>query len=40
MDNLTDPGLGASLTVNTYGKSLGLKVDEQTLESKAENKLS
>jgi ABC-type nitrate/sulfonate/bicarbonate transport system substrate-binding protein len=39
MDNLTDPGLGASLTVNTYGKSLGLAVDEQTLESKAENQL-
>lgn len=38
-DNLLDPGLGASLTVNTYGKSLGLTVEEQTLESKAENKL-
>jgi ABC-type nitrate/sulfonate/bicarbonate transport system substrate-binding protein len=38
-DNLVDPGLGASLTVNTYGKSLGLAVDEQTLESAAENKL-
>jgi ABC-type nitrate/sulfonate/bicarbonate transport system substrate-binding protein len=38
-DNLVDPGLGASLTVGTYGKSLGLAVDEQTLESKAENKL-
>lgn len=38
-DNLKDPGLGASLTVNTYGKSLGLKVDEQALESKAENLL-
>jgi ABC-type nitrate/sulfonate/bicarbonate transport system substrate-binding protein len=38
-DNLVDPGLGASLTVSTYGKSLGLAVDEQTLESKAENLL-
>jgi ABC-type nitrate/sulfonate/bicarbonate transport system substrate-binding protein len=38
-DNLLDPGLGASLTVNTYGKSLGLTVDEQTLESKAQNLL-
>ena len=38
-DNLLDPGLGASLTVNTYGKSLGLAVDEQTLESKAQNLL-
>ena len=38
-DNLVDPGLGASLTVGTYGKSLGLTVEEQTLESKAENKL-
>jgi ABC-type nitrate/sulfonate/bicarbonate transport system substrate-binding protein len=38
-DNLTDPTLGASLTVNTYGKSLGLTIPEQTLESKSENEL-
>jgi ABC-type nitrate/sulfonate/bicarbonate transport system substrate-binding protein len=38
-DNLTDPGAGAALTVNTYGKGLGLAVKEQTLESAAENKL-
>jgi ABC-type nitrate/sulfonate/bicarbonate transport system substrate-binding protein len=38
-DNIADPGLGASLTVNTYGKGLGLTVAEQTLESKTENTL-
>jgi ABC-type nitrate/sulfonate/bicarbonate transport system substrate-binding protein len=38
-DNLADPKLGATLTVNTYGKGLGLNILEQTLESRAENKL-
>jgi ABC-type nitrate/sulfonate/bicarbonate transport system substrate-binding protein len=38
-DNLADPALGATLTVNTYGKGLGLTISEQTLESKAENAL-
>jgi ABC-type nitrate/sulfonate/bicarbonate transport system substrate-binding protein len=37
--NIADPGLGASLTVNTYGKGLGLTVPEQTLESATENSL-
>jgi ABC-type nitrate/sulfonate/bicarbonate transport system substrate-binding protein len=36
-DNIADPALGATLTVNTYGKGLGLTIAEQTLESKAEN---
>ena len=38
-DNIADPALGATLTVNTYGKGLGLKIPEQTLESKAESLL-
>lgn len=38
-DNIADPKLGATLTVNTYGKGLGLAIPEQTLESEAENKL-
>jgi ABC-type nitrate/sulfonate/bicarbonate transport system substrate-binding protein len=38
-DNLADPKLGATLTVNTYGKGLGLTIPEQTLEGAAENKL-
>jgi len=38
-DNIADPTLGATLTVNTYGKSLGLTIPEQTLESKSENEL-
>jgi ABC-type nitrate/sulfonate/bicarbonate transport system substrate-binding protein len=38
-DNIADPKLGATLTVNTYGKGLGLAIPEQTLEAEAENKL-
>ena len=38
-DNIADPALGATLTVNTYGKGLGLTVPEQTLESKSESEL-
>jgi ABC-type nitrate/sulfonate/bicarbonate transport system substrate-binding protein len=38
-DNITDPKLGATLTVNTYGKGLGLTIPEQTLESATENTL-
>jgi ABC-type nitrate/sulfonate/bicarbonate transport system substrate-binding protein len=38
-DNLANPVLGATLTVNTYGKGLGLTIAEQTLESKSENEL-
>ena len=38
-DALKDPAAGAELAVNEYGKSLGLTVDEQTLESKAQNEL-
>jgi ABC-type nitrate/sulfonate/bicarbonate transport system substrate-binding protein len=38
-DNIADPALGATLTVNTYGKGLGLTIPEQTLESKSENEL-
>jgi ABC-type nitrate/sulfonate/bicarbonate transport system substrate-binding protein len=38
-DNIADPALGATLTVNTYGKGLGLTIPEQTLESKSENAL-
>ncbi len=38
-DALKDPMGGAELAVNTYGKSLGLTVEEQTLESKAQNEL-
>jgi ABC-type nitrate/sulfonate/bicarbonate transport system substrate-binding protein len=35
-DNIADPVLGATLTVNVYGKGLGLTIPEQTLESKSE----
>ncbi len=38
-DNIADPKLGATLTVNTYGKGLGLAIPEQTLEAQAENAL-
>jgi len=38
-DNIANPALGATLTVNTYGKGLGLTIPEQTLESKSENEL-
>ncbi|HEY3736714.1 MAG TPA: hypothetical protein VGL26_04660, partial [Jatrophihabitans sp.] len=38
-DNVADPTLGATLAAKTYGKGLGLTVDEQTLESKGENAL-
>ena len=38
-DALKDPAGGAELAVNNYGKSLGLTVEEQTLESKAQNEL-
>jgi ABC-type nitrate/sulfonate/bicarbonate transport system substrate-binding protein len=36
---LKNPALGAQLTVDTYGKSLGNTVSEQTLESISQNKL-
>jgi ABC-type nitrate/sulfonate/bicarbonate transport system substrate-binding protein len=38
-DNIKDPALGAKYTVEIYGKDLGLTVEEQTLESKAEVEL-
>ena len=38
-DNIVDPALGAKYTVEIYGKDLGLTLDEQTLESKAEVEL-
>ncbi|MEO5876400.1 MAG: ABC transporter substrate-binding protein [Streptosporangiaceae bacterium] len=38
-DNIADPVLGATLAAKTYGKDLGLTVEEQTLESKDENLL-
>jgi ABC-type nitrate/sulfonate/bicarbonate transport system substrate-binding protein len=38
-DNISDPKLGATLTVDTYGKGLGLAIPEQTQECIAENKL-
>jgi ABC-type nitrate/sulfonate/bicarbonate transport system substrate-binding protein len=38
-NNVKDPAGGAKLAVNKYGKELGLTVEEQTLESKAENLL-
>jgi ABC-type nitrate/sulfonate/bicarbonate transport system substrate-binding protein len=38
-DNITNPALGATLTVTKYGKGLGLAIPEQTLESAAQNKL-
>jgi len=36
-DSVKDPALGAHLAATEYGKDLGLKEDEQTLESKAQN---
>jgi ABC-type nitrate/sulfonate/bicarbonate transport system substrate-binding protein len=38
-DNFADPAAGAKLAAEVYGKGLGLKTDEQTLESKDQNKL-
>src|SRR5262249_20226796 len=38
-DNLANPGLGADLAANTYGKGLGLTAAEQTLEAATENTL-
>jgi ABC-type nitrate/sulfonate/bicarbonate transport system substrate-binding protein len=38
-DNVKDPDLGARLAVDKYGKSLGLGLEEQTLENKAANEL-
>jgi ABC-type nitrate/sulfonate/bicarbonate transport system substrate-binding protein len=38
-DNIANPKLGATLTVGTYGKGLGLVVGEQEQECIAENKL-
>ncbi|MDQ1520401.1 MAG: hypothetical protein QOI55_1474 [Actinomycetota bacterium] len=36
-ENFKDPAAGATLAATKYGKSVGLEVAEQTLESKAEN---
>jgi ABC-type nitrate/sulfonate/bicarbonate transport system substrate-binding protein len=38
-DNIADPKEGATLTVNVYGKGLGLAIPEQTQEGVAENGL-
>jgi ABC-type nitrate/sulfonate/bicarbonate transport system substrate-binding protein len=38
-DSIKDAKLGAQLTVDNYGKNLGLDVAEQTLESQAANQL-
>jgi ABC-type nitrate/sulfonate/bicarbonate transport system substrate-binding protein len=38
-DSISDPAAGAELAANDYGKDLGLTVEEQTLESVAQNKL-
>jgi ABC-type nitrate/sulfonate/bicarbonate transport system substrate-binding protein len=38
-DSTTDPAEGATLAANVYGKGLGLKAAEQTLESKDQNAL-
>jgi phosphoglycerate-specific signal transduction histidine kinase len=38
-DSIADPALGATLTVKTYGKGLGLTVPEQILESTTQNTL-
>lgn len=38
-ESIKNPALGAQLTVDNYGKDLGLTVDEQTLESKSQNGL-
>jgi ABC-type nitrate/sulfonate/bicarbonate transport system substrate-binding protein len=37
--SIADPGLGAKLAAETYGKGLGLTTKEQTLESKDQNSL-
>jgi ABC-type nitrate/sulfonate/bicarbonate transport system substrate-binding protein len=38
-DSIADPGLGANLAANVYGKSVGLVEKEQVLESTAQNSL-
>ena len=38
-ENIKDPALGATLAATKYGKDQNLTVEEQTLESKSENKL-
>jgi ABC-type nitrate/sulfonate/bicarbonate transport system substrate-binding protein len=38
-DSIADPKLGATLTVDTYGKGLGLTIPEQTQESVTQNTL-
>ena len=38
-ENIKDPALGATLTVNKYGKGGGYTIPEQTLESKAGNEI-
>jgi ABC-type nitrate/sulfonate/bicarbonate transport system substrate-binding protein len=38
-DSIASPKLGATLTVGTYGKGLGLTIPEQTLESATQNSL-
>lgn len=38
-DAIRDPAAGAKLAVETYGKSLGLDVAEQTLQSRSQNAL-
>ena len=38
-DSIADPTAGATLAAETYGKGLGLTVQEQTLESKSQNDL-
>lgn len=38
-DSIADPKLGAQYAVDIYGKDQGLDVNEQTLESEAQNKL-
>lgn len=38
-DSIADPAAGPTLAVNVYGKTLGLEVHEQTLESHSQNQL-
>ena len=38
-ESLADPTVAAKLAANTYGKGLGLKANEQTLESRSQNEL-
>ena len=38
-ESIKDPELGARLTVENYGKDLGLELEEQTLESASQNEL-